>query len=65
MDAKVINQMWAISLMVVGVATLVIAGSNIIGCELPDTAVRILGVIELIALPVLEYSTVRKVKSKA
>ena len=65
MNAKFVNRMWAISLMVIGVATLIIAGSNIIGCELPDTAVRILGVIELIALPVLAYSTVRKVKSKA
>lgn len=54
--------MWSMSLLVIGIATVILAGSNIIGIELPDIAVRIIGVIDLIALPVLAYTTVKKIK---
>ena len=52
------NLLWSLSLLVIGIATVILAGSNIIGIELPDIAVRIIGVIDLIALPVLAYTTV-------
>ena len=54
---------WGVSLMVIGFATLILAGSNIVGIKLPDVAVRILGIVDLIALPLLAYSTVKKVKN--
>lgn len=53
---------WSISLLVIGIATLILAGTNIVGIELPDVAVRILGIVDLIAFPFLAYSTVKKVK---
>lgn len=56
------NLLWSLSLLVTGIATVILAGSNIIGIELPDIAVRIIGVIDLIALPVLAYTTVKKIK---
>lgn len=43
-------------------ATVILAGSKIIGIELPDIAVRIIGILDLIALPVLAYTTVKKLK---
>ncbi len=54
--------MWGLSLMIIGIATIILAGSNIIEIELPDIAVRITGIIDLIALPVLAYTTVKKIK---
>ncbi len=54
--------MWSLSLLVIGVATVILAGSNVIGIELPDVAVRIIGIVDLIALPVLAYTTVKKIK---
>ena len=56
------NLLWSLSLLVIGIATVILAGSNIIGIELPDIAVRIIGVIDLIDLPVLAYTTVKKIK---
>jgi len=56
------NLLWSLSLLVIGIATVILAGSNIIGIELSDIAVRIIGVIDLIALPVLAYTTVKKIK---
>lgn len=53
---------WSISLMVISFATIILSGSNIIGIELPDIIVRIIGVIDLLALPVLAYTTVKKFK---
>lgn len=55
---------WGISLIVIGIATLVLAGSNIIGLTLPDAVVRIFGIIDLIALPFLAYTTVKKAKKQ-
>ena len=54
--------LWSLSLLVIGIATVILVGSNIIGIALPDIAVRITGVIDLIALPVLSYTTVKRIR---
>ncbi len=56
---------WGLSLIVIGAATLVLAVSNIIGTELPDVIVRIIGGLELCALPVLGYTSVKMIKSRS
>lgn len=61
--SNIINIVWAISLIVIGITTLIFVGSNIVRIELPDIAVRVLGVVDLAALPVLAFSTVKKAKS--
>lgn len=63
-SSKNINLFWAISLMAIGIATFIIAVTNIIGVQLPDIVIRLLGIIELIALPVLVFTTIKKVKNK-
>ena len=54
--------LWSISLLVIGLATIILTGLNIIGIDVPDIVVRIIGVIDLLALPVLVYTTVKKIK---
>lgn len=54
--------LWSISLLVIGLATIILTGLNIIGIDVPDIVVRIIGVIDLLALPVLVYTTVKKFK---
>ena len=54
--------LWSLSLLVIGIATVILAGSNIIGIALPDIVVRITGVVDLIALPVLAYTTVKRIR---
>lgn len=65
MSGKTLDLMWSLSLTVVGVATLILAVSNIIGAELPDILTRILGIADLIALPFLIFSTVKKAVRKS
>ena len=51
--------LWGVSLLTIGVITLVISFSNIFGVELPDVLKIVLGVTELIALFVLVYTSIR------
>lgn len=62
MTEKNIHLMWIISLAVVCVTSFLLAGSELFDFDFSDTLLRILGVIDLIALPVLVYSTVRKTR---
>ncbi len=54
--------MWSISLIAIGIATIILAGANIVGIDLPDMLVRLLGIADLVALPILVYSTIKKGK---
>ncbi len=60
---KKYDLMWSLSLLIIGAATVILAGSKIVGSELPDITVRIIGIVDLIALPILAYTTVKKGKS--
>ena len=59
------NIAWAASLLAIGITTVLLAGSHLAGFHLSDTATRICGLIDLLALAVLSYSTVKKIKRKA
>ena len=52
--------MWSVSLLVISLTTIVLV---FFGAELPGVLKILLGVIELAALPVLIYTTVKFMKS--
>lgn len=54
-----LRKLWSISLLMISCAGLILSVSNLISVKLPDMIVRILGVICLLALPVLAYSSVK------
>ena len=64
MNLKIIDTMWSISFMVIGIATIFLVGANDFTIKLPDMIVRTLGIIDLISLPVSAFSTVKKAKHK-
>ena len=64
MNSKVINTMWSFSLMAISIATIILAGANIVAIELPDIIVRVLSVIDFVSLPVFVFSTVKKDKNR-
>ncbi len=57
-----LNIVWCISLLIIGIATIILAGTNIIDIELSDTFTRVIGIIEIIALPVLVFTSIKKIK---
>ena len=64
-QTRLMNVLWSISLIVIGVGTFVISAASIAGFDLPDILVRILGIADLIALPVLVFATVKKMRLRA
>lgn len=64
MSRKSVDRIWVISLLLIGMSTLVLAGANVVGIVLGDVVTRILGIIDLVALPVLLFTTVRKLKAQ-
>ena len=57
--------MWGLSLIIISAVTVIWAVCNIVGIELPDVAVRIMGVLEICALPVLAYTSIKHIKQKS
>lgn len=64
MSRKSVDRIWVISLLLIGMSTVVLAGANVVGIVLGDVVTRILGIIDLVALPVLLFTTVRKLKAQ-
>lgn len=63
MNNKRNRTMWGISLLIIGIATIINAFSLLLGFELEEISVRVLGVITIVALPVLVYSSVKILKN--
>ena len=60
MKSKRTSRVWAISLFVAGIATMISAGSNLAGVRLPDIVLRVTGVLDLFALFTLSFFTAQK-----
>ena len=54
------SRLWSLSLLIISIVTVIWAVCNIAGIELPDAAVRIMGVIDICAIPVLVYTSIKK-----
>ena len=61
MDKK-IDIIWSVSLIVISLVSLTLSISNIIGTALPSAVSTALGIIDLCALPLLVYSSIKKIK---
>ena len=56
---KTYRLLWTISLLAISGITIVITACNLISIELPDMVTRILGIIDLLAIPVLIFASVK------
>lgn len=61
---KTINLIWALSLVVLGICTFILAGANLLSLGLSDIITRGIGLLDLVALPILGYTTIKKLKDK-
>lgn len=61
---KTTNLLWSFSLISIGICIIILAGANLLNIDLSDFITRIIGVIDLAALLVLGYTTVKKLKNK-
>ena len=61
---KKINCAWSISLLLIGICSIIQSMSSLLNIELPSEVVVVLGVIDLLCLPVLSYTTIKKVQNR-
>ncbi len=64
MKPNKLNVIWYISLFVIGVATIVLAGLPLVGVVLPDVVIRTAGIIDLVALPILVFASVKRSQAR-
>lgn len=62
---KTIEKLFGLSVAVVSLSTLFTTVTGLIGLPLPRWAMWVIGVVNLISLPMLIYSTVRDLREKA
>lgn len=60
LSKKTVGLFWTASLAVIVGVMLILFASSLLGMELPMLMVRILGVIDILAIPVLAWTTCRK-----
>ena len=56
--------LWSLSLIVITLVTLIWVISSFAGIKLPDTVIRILGILDICAIPVLVFTSIRKRNGK-
>lgn len=54
------TRLWCLSLIVISVITIIWTVCNIIGIELSDMVIRVMGVLDICAIPVLVYTSIKK-----
>ncbi len=61
---KTINLFFSLSLSVSGITACILSGANLFGIGLPRSLTLGIGLIDLMVLPILVYTTVKKLKNK-
>lgn len=54
------TRLWCLSLIVISVITIIWTACKIMGVELSDIAIRIMGVLDICAIPILIYTSIKK-----
>ena len=57
---KILNWMMGVSIALMGLASTIMSVAGLAGFALPPVLLRVLGLVNLLSLPVLVYSTVKK-----
>lgn len=64
MKSRKIDICWDLSLLIIGIITIILSVSRIAGITLPDYAIRICGFIDIVSLVVLSYTSVKRLSRK-
>lgn len=61
---KMNTRLWGFSLFVISVIVLIMAFCNLVEIELSDAVVRIMGVLDICAIPVLAYTSIKNIMKR-
>ena len=57
-----IDLVWAVCLIIIGLGSLIVSINNVFDMGFPNTMIKPIGIVDLITLPVLAFTTVRKLQ---
>ena len=64
MKRNAIDLVWGICLIILGLGVLIVSLNNVFDLNMPDSVIRPIGIVDLITLPVLAFTTVKKIQKK-
>lgn len=56
------NLFWGLSLTVICICSFIWVGARFFGMKLPDVWIRVIGILDLVCVAVLAYTSVKKKK---
>ena len=64
MKERNINTVWSLAMLVIGICTIMLGITGMTDSVYKDVLLRVIGVTDLLAVPVLTYTTVLKIKNR-
>ncbi|MBQ8966361.1 hypothetical protein [Ruminococcus sp.] len=64
MKERNISKVWSLSLLATGIFAILLGAAGMTDTAVGDTLIRVLGTAEILALPVLAFTTVLKIKNR-
>lgn len=63
MKDKILTVVMSVSMALIGISTVITTGASFMNVVLPDVVIRALGIVQLLSLGTMAYSTVQKMRS--
>ncbi len=60
MKKNKLDLVWAACLIIIGLGSLIVSLNNVFGFDFPKTMIVPIGIVDLITLPVLAFTSVKK-----
>lgn len=57
-----LDLVWAVCLIIIGLGSLIVSINNVFNMDFPNTMIKPIGIVDLITLPVLAFTTVKKIQ---
>ena len=62
MKKSKLDLVWATCLIIIGLGSLIVSINNVFNMDFPNTMIKPIGIVDLITLPVLAFTTVKKIQ---
>lgn len=62
MKKNVLDIVWLTCIIIIAMGVLIVSINNVFNMDFPNTMIKPIGIVDLITLPVLAFTTVKKVQ---
>ena len=62
MKKNVLDIVWLTCIIIIAMGVLIVSINNVFNMDFPNTMIKPIGIVDLITLPVLAFTTVKKIQ---